>query len=256
MGQLSIYDKLRHHSDKDFTCSIGKGDVIYLTFRHKTWERFTSSDYLSVYVGKSGALKFGDPKDLKMLAPCFKLTQNTVGDVQTRESTRYIKITGRKYPAILEQVRRTAGSYDFPPQDLPEEERKALTAKIAKELNATLITDEKDAEDIKAQLKANLKKMKANEEKLNLKDLKAEDIAQQINKSIDLGQRQLRAYTQEEEERDVFRVRRNQFFEDLRMLTESAQSPEERVAVINALAALYGRNKPVPHDPTDPWDIP
>ena len=116
MAQLSIYDKLRHHSDKDFTCSIGKRDRIYITFRHETWKRFTSTEYISVYIGKGGALKFGDPKDTKMLAPCFKLQQGKTGNDDTRETTRYLQIEGKKYPAILEQIRRTAGSYDFPPQ--------------------------------------------------------------------------------------------------------------------------------------------
>lgn len=210
-SQLSIYDKLRHHSDKDFTCSVGKNDVIYLTFRHKTWERFTSTDYLSVYIGKGGALKFGDPKETKMLAPCFKLTKNVTGDAETLETTRYVKITGKKYPAILEQVRRTAGSYDFPPLPMSEEEKKALTEKIAKELNAKIVEEPP----------------------------------------------KLRAYTKEEAEREAFTVRRNQFKEDLKALTEGVESQEERIAIINALAGLYGRNnKTVPYDPTDPWDIP
>lgn len=216
MAQLSIYDKLRHHSDKDFTCSIGKRDRIYITFRHETWKRFTSTDYISVYIGKGGALKFGDPKDTKMLAPCFKLQQGKAGNDDTRETTRYLQIEGKKYPAILEQVRRTAGSYDFP-------EPKVITTEPAKEENI---------EDIKAKLEANLKKIKENEIKL-------------------------RAYTKEEAAADTFTVRRNQFKEDLKTLTEGVESQEERIAIINALAGLYGRNnKTVPYDPTDPWDIP
>ena len=211
MAQLSIYDKLRHHSDKDFTCSVGKNDRIYLTFRHESWKRFTSSDYMSIYIGKNGALKFGDPKDTKMLAPCFKLTKNEAGYEETKETTRYLKITGKKYPAILEQVRRTAGSYDFPPQDnMSEEEKKALTEKIARELNAKIVEESP----------------------------------------------KLTAYTKEEAEMDAFTVRRNQFREDLKTLTEGIQTPEERIAIINALAALYGRNKPVKIEPADPWDIP
>lgn len=211
MAQLSIYDKLKHHSDKDFTCSIGKHDRIYITFRHSTWKRFTSTDYISVYIGKGGALKFGDPKDTKMLAPCFKLQQGKAGNDDTRETTRYLQIEGKKYPAILEQVRRTAGSYDFPPQNFSEEERKAITEKIARELNAKIVEEPP----------------------------------------------KFRAYTPEEEARDAFTVRRNQFKEDLATLTAGVESQEERIAIINALAGLYGRNnKTVPYDPTDPWDIP
>lgn len=216
MAQLSIYDKLRHHSDKDFTCSIGKRERIYITFRHETWKRFTSTEYISVYIGKNGALKFGDPKDTKMLAPCFKLQQGKSGNDDTRETTRYLQIEGKKYPAILDQVRRTAGSYDFPePKNITIEEKK-----------------EENIEDIKAKLEANLQKIKENEIKL-------------------------RVYTKEEAAADAFTVRRNQFKEDLKTLTEGVESQEERIAIINALAGLYGRNnKTVPYDPTDPWDIP
>ena len=210
MAQLSIYDKLRHHSEKDFTCSIGKRDRIYITFRHETWKRFTSTEYISVYIGKGGAIKFGDPKDTKMLAPCFKLKQGKAGDEETRATTRYLQLEGKKYPAILEQIRRTAGSYDFPPQNFSEEERKAFTAKLARELNAKIV-----------------------EEPPKLTACEKKEIT------------------------DAFEVRRNQFKEDLKTLTEGVESQAERIAIINALAGLYGRNnKTVPYDPTDPWDIP
>lgn len=211
MAQLSIFEKQRHHSDKDFTCSIGKHDRIYITFRHETWKRFTSTDYISVYIGKNGALKFGDPKDTKMLAPCFKLNKNKEGNEETRETTRYLQLEGKKYPAILEQVRRTAGSYDFPPLPMSEEEKKNLTEKIAKELNAKIVEEPP----------------------------------------------KIRAYTEDEARADAFTVRRNQFKEDLATLTAGVESQEERIAIINALAGLYGRNnKTVLYDLTDPWDIP
>lgn len=218
MAQLSIYDKLKHHSDKDFTCSIGKHDRIYITFRHSTWKRFTSTEYISVYLGKNGAIKFGDPKDTKMLAPCFKLQQGKAGNDDTRETTRYLQLEGKKYPSILEQVRRTAGSYDFPPQ---------------KVITIEKITEKKITEEMKAQLAANLEKLKANEKKLKLTACEKKEVA------------------------DTFEVRRNQFKEDLKTLTDGVESQEERIAIINALAGLYGRNnKTVPYDPTDPWDIP
>ena len=218
MAQLSIYDKLRHHSDKDFTCSIGKHDRIYITFRHNTWKRFTSTEYISVYLGQNGAIKFGDPKDTKMLAPCFKLQQGKAGNDDTRETTRYLQLEGKKYPSILEQVRRTAGSYDFPPQ---------------KVITIEKVTEKKITEEMKAQLAVNLEKLKANEQKLKLTACEKKEVA------------------------DTFEVRRNQFKEDLKTLTEGVESQEERIAIINALAGLYGRNnKTVPYDPTDPWDIP
>ena len=230
MAQLSIYDKLRHHSDKDFTCSIGKRDRIYITFRHETWKRFTSTEYISVYIGKGGALKFGDPKDTKMLAPCFKLQQGKAGNDDTRETTRYLQIEGKKYPAILDQVRRTAGSYDFPPPKVITIEN---TLKKLKEAQEVIDSVEKPTEEMKAQLKANLEKLKASEQRLKLTACEKKEVA------------------------DTFEVRRNQFKEDLKTLTEGVESQEERIAIINALAGLYGRNnKTVPYDPTDPWDIP
>ena len=237
-GQLSIYDKLRHHSDKDFTCSIGKRDRIYITFRHETWKRFTSTEYISVYIGKGGALKFGDPKDTKMLAPCFKLQQGKAGNDDTRETTRYLQIEGKKYPAILEQVRRTAGSYDFPPLPMSEEEKKKLTEKIAKELNAKIVKDENPEP----------KKYRLEEVAIPVSPLSI---------SADKIKPSGLAFKLLNEEADAFTVRRNQFKEDLKTLTEGVESQEERIAIINALAGLYGRNnKTVPYDPTDPWDIP
>lgn len=215
MAQLSIFEKQRHHSDKDFTCSIGKNSRVYITFRHETWKRFTSSDFISVYIGKNGAIKFGDPKDTKMLAPCFKLQQGKAGEEETRETTRYLQIEGKKYPAILEQVRRTAGSYDFPPQE-ENEEKEEKPKKTFKD-----VTDALDA----------LKGKPPQPPKLTAVEKKV--IA------------------------DAFSIRREQFKEDLKTLTDGVESQEERIAIINALAGLYGRNnKTVPYDPTDPWDIP
>ena len=218
MAQLSIFEKQRHHSDKDFTCSIGKHDRIYITFRHETWKRFTSTDYISVYIGKNGALKFGDPKDTKMLAPCFKLNKNKEGNEETRESTRYLQIEGKKYPAILEQVRRTAGSYDFP--------EATADPKINKVVASTTIN-----KPVNKVIREQFEKMMINH--LGLTACEKMEIA------------------------ETFEVRRNQFKEDLKTLTDGVQTPEERIAIVNALAALYGRNnKTVPYDPTDPWDIP
>ena len=225
MAQLSIYDKLRHHSDKDFTCSIGKRERIYITFRHETWKRFTSTEYISVYIGKNGALKFGDPKDTKMLAPCFKLQQGKSGNDDTRETTRYLQIEGKKYPAILDQVRRTAGSYDFPPP-------KVIT------------------------IEEPLKKLKKTQEAIDSAEKSINTLTREQMEKLQIKPSGLHFYL-EDKEADAFTVRRNQFKEDLKTLTEGVESQEERIAIINALAGLYGRNnKTVPYDPTDPWDIP
>ena len=236
MAQLSIYDKLRHHSDKDFTCSIGKRERIYITFRHETWKRFTSTEYISVYIGKGGALKFGDPKDTKMLAPCFKLQQGKAGNDDTRETTRYLQIEGKKYPAILEQIRRTAGSYDFPPQ-------KVITIEKALEKNQKA----NNAIDSIEKYNKVIVEQDGNVTKYKLEP-----------QVFDWGKEKQRLTACEKKEiADTFEVRREQFKEDLKTLTEGVESQEERIAIINALAGLYGRNnKTVPYDPTDPWDIP
>ena len=121
MGQLSMFEKQRHHSHKDFTCSIGKHDVVYITFRNESWKRFTESDNITVTV-RDGVLRFGDPtKDLK--APAFKMKKNAKGYKSTVERTRYIQIEGKKHPGILEVVRAKAGSYDFPKEQKKEEPR-------------------------------------------------------------------------------------------------------------------------------------
>ena len=237
MAQLSIFEKQRHHSEKDFTCSVGKRDRIYITFRHETWKRFTSTEYISVYLGKNGAIKFGDPKDTKMLAPCFKLQQGKAGDEETRATTRYLQLEGKKYPAILEQVRRTAGSYDFPPQ-------KVITIEKALEKNQ----------------KANKAIDSIGENDKIITKYKLEDVAMPAS-PLTISAEKIKpsglAFKLLNEEADAFTVRRNQFKEDLKTLTEGVESQEERIAIINALAGLYGRNnKTVPYDPTDPWDIP
>ena len=118
MGQLSIFEKQRHHSHKDFTCSIGKHDVVYITFRNESWKRFTAGECITVFV-KGGVLVFGDPvKDIK--SPAFKMKQNKKGYKTTVERTRYIHIEGKMHPAILEVVRQKAGSYDFPKAEKAE----------------------------------------------------------------------------------------------------------------------------------------
>ena len=118
MAQMSIFDKQRHHSHKDFTCSIGKHDVVYITFRNESWKRFTTGECITVFV-KGGVLVFGDPaKDIK--SPAFKMKKNAKGHKSTVERTRYIQIEGKMHPAILDVVRAKAGSYDFPKAEKAE----------------------------------------------------------------------------------------------------------------------------------------
>lgn len=110
MAQLSIFDKQRHRSDKDMTVSIGKGDTIYITFRHDSWKRFTHGDKIAVSV-TNFTLTFGDPDRDRGVA--FKLASNKAGNPETKEHTRYIQICGKAWPALLEAARKMAGSYNF-----------------------------------------------------------------------------------------------------------------------------------------------
>lgn len=110
MAQLSIFDKQRHRSDKDMTVSIGKGDTVYITFRHDSWKRFTQGDKIAVSV-TNFTLAFGDPDRDRGVA--FKLASNKAGNPETIEHTRYIQICGKAWPALLEAARKMAGSYNF-----------------------------------------------------------------------------------------------------------------------------------------------
>ena len=110
MAQLSIFDKQRHRSDKDMTVSIGKGDTVYITFRHDSWKRFTQGDKIAVSV-TNDTLSFGDPdRDRGVI---FKLASNKAGNPETIEHTRYIQIGGKAWPALLEAARKMVGSYNF-----------------------------------------------------------------------------------------------------------------------------------------------
>lgn len=110
MAQLSIFDKQRHRSDKDMTVSIGKGDTVYITFRHDSWKRFTQGDKIAVGV-TNDTLIFGDPDRDRGVA--FKLASNKAGYPETIEHTRYIHICGTAWPVLLEAARKMAGSYNF-----------------------------------------------------------------------------------------------------------------------------------------------
>lgn len=110
MAQLSIFEKQRHYSTKDFTCSVGKYDYIYITFRNHSWKRFTSSDKISVEI-KNNVLVFGDPEEHPE-ARSYKL-RRTRGDIETTEHTRYLQISGKAWPAFLEAARNMSGSFSF-----------------------------------------------------------------------------------------------------------------------------------------------
>ena len=160
MGQLSMFEKQRHHSHKDFTCSIGKHDVVYITFRNESWKRFTESDSITVLV-KGGVLYFGDPtKDLK--APAFKMKKNAKGYESTRERTRYIQIEGKMHPGILEVVRAKAGSYDFP------KEQKKLVDTRGEAVEEERIVPKSASEEARAMLDFYLARAQSPEERVEV----------------------------------------------------------------------------------------
>jgi len=133
MAQLSIYDKLKHFSDKDLTCSIGQKDSVDIVFRHDSWHQFTSSEHIAVYIGKTGKLKFDDPENKKGVI--YKLKKSKVGTPSIAEHTRYLRINGQAHPELLEAAKRMIGDYNIPKKDegiapqsvTVEEVREAMT---------------------------------------------------------------------------------------------------------------------------------
>lgn len=136
MAQLSIFEKQKHYSKKDFTCSIGKYDVVYITFRNDSWLRFTKSDSINIRV-EGRVLKFDDPETTKSRAAVFKLKQSKLGNPEINKHTRYIHISGKAWPGILEVVQRTAGSYDFPKKEEPTTSEE-LAAKFKPDIKAVI----------------------------------------------------------------------------------------------------------------------
>ena len=148
MAQLSIFDKQRHHSEKDMTVSIGKNEVIYITFRNDAWKLFTKSEKIAVSV-KVKFLTFGDPEEHDN-GVVFKLGRNTSGFPETKEHTRYLQINGKAWPAFLDAARLMLGSIDLSearyaqrvkawkmltmPKELTEEKAKELVEKCCKEV--------------------------------------------------------------------------------------------------------------------------
>lgn len=118
MAQLSIFEKQRHFSDKDLTISVGKYETIYITFRHSSWKRFTCSDYIAVAI-KDGVLVFGDPDDC-INWKSFKL-KKTKGNPETFEYTRYLQISGKAWPELLNAARNMLGSFNFDEVDKNDE---------------------------------------------------------------------------------------------------------------------------------------
>lgn len=112
MAQLSVFDKQRHHSEKDMTVSIGKNEVIYITFRNDAWKLFTESEKIAVRVTARNTLTFGDPEKHDD-GVVFKLGRNKSGFPETTEHTRYLQIKGKVRPGLLDAARSMLGSIDL-----------------------------------------------------------------------------------------------------------------------------------------------
>ena len=208
MAQLSIYDKLKHYSDKDVTISIGKRDVVYITFRHDSWKHFTPSEYLNIAV-EGNHIKFKDP-EASDAGVTLKLKKSNYGSANA-ETSRYIQIDGRKYPAILEIARRAQGSYNIPAQKKvdvmdfkPKKPEKVTSSQLAKEHGPDL-------------------------DKLN------EELKKTLSEVLKSDKLELRA-----EPDPKLKTVREQFMDDALALCQTATTSEERTAIYNALAVIYG----------------
>jgi hypothetical protein len=207
MAQLTIFDKQKHYSKKDFTCSIGKYSMIYITFRNNSWKRFTASEKIAVYVNTAGKLMFADPDTNAGVV--LKLKTGT-GRQSIVENTRYLQISGRSWPAILKAATDTVGSFDFA-EEYPGNGKHAPTVTE----NAAV----SPAEQIKNATDAFI-------EKWNNVNKKSEGVS---TMPTDADFKQLRA----------------RFYYDLSIFLEKAKSNEERVQIWKTIAALYGI-KPTP----------
>lgn len=218
MAQLSIFDKQKHFSKKDFTCSIGKYDIVYMTFRHYSWRRFTHSESIQIRV-EGDVLKFDDPETSTHGGGVFALRKAREGYPSTIDSTRYIQLDGKAWPAIRRVIQRTAGSYDIPKTTEPDEEtREKMEAnKIALDDFTRLcmkkhgrVKDAPTSEELAEAHRPDLAKL-AEVFKTEKPVIKTDD-----EKTL-----------------------RDQFLEDARTLCETATSTEERTAIYNALAVVY-----------------
>lgn len=169
MAQLSIFDKRKHFSDKDITCSIGKDSSVDFVFRHDSWHHFTSSEHIAVYIGKTGKLKFDDPENKKGVI--YKLKKSKVGTPSIAEHTRYLRINGQAHPELLEAAKRMIGDYNIPKKDegiapqsvTVEEVREAMTKEPPK-----LVTIDESRDNFRADALTFLSLAKSPEERVEI----------------------------------------------------------------------------------------
>lgn len=199
MAQLSIFEKQKHYSKKDFTCSIGKYDMIYLTFRNNSWKRFTQSEKIAVYISSKGTLRFDDPVWGKGIV--LKMKKGT-GRPDIVEKTRYVQLSGKTWPNVLAVARNIVGSYDFGEDaGYPYE----------------TLTTEQQADLRSMEIKSDLKEFTA---------YTMEKHGQNITESVPGPKTQLEL-----------------FMDAALALLQMSKSNEERVAIFNALAAVYANHE-------------
>lgn len=211
MAQLSLFEKRKNYSNKDVSVMIGKSNIIYFTFRNNSWKKFTNSEYIRIWVEK-GKLKLGDGEVVTDLGRKFKLTINEQN--KNPELCRYVKIVGRKMPEVLEICERINGkSYDLTP-----EKSESSTPDNSKDVTSWGFKQVKKLEPVTS-------------EEL------VKSFSPDISKLLD---------EEEPQERKGFTFAqfRKWFNLDLTCRLEQAQSKEERTAIYNAMAALYGGYMP------------
>lgn len=216
MAQLTMWDKQKHYSKKDFTCSIGKYDMIYFTFRNNSWKRFTLSDKIAVYISEKGTLRFDDPVWGKGII--LKMKKGT-GHPEIVETTRYVQLSGKTWPNILEIVRRFAGSYNF------TEDTSSNTDLIVTPADKE---DEASADRIKEELREFTEKTY---KKHNPDKITSEELAEKYKPNT-------------AELLPAQKAPLDRFMDAALALLQMAKSNEERVAIYNALAAVYGQQEP------------
>ena len=151
-------------------------------------------------------LKFGNGLTCKR-GRKYKLVINQKN--KNAEAYRYIKITGHAMPEVLAIAEKSAGSYNLPPRETtPEPE------------NVGLIED---------LTKAYIRKQ--------IDPITSEELAEKFKPEI----AQLRA-----EPDPKYKTIREQFMDDALALCQTATSTEERTAIYNALATVYGAADPRP----------
>ena len=170
MAQLSVFEKLKHFSDKDITCSIGKNSSIDFVFRHDSWHQFTPSEHIAVYIGKTGKLKFDDPENKKGVI--YKLKKSKVGTPAIAEHTRYLRINGQAHPELLDAAQKIIGDYNIPrekceniaPQSVTVEEvREAMTKEPPK-----LVTIDESRDNFRADALVFLNMAQSPEERVEI----------------------------------------------------------------------------------------